>query len=503
MFNTIDVIGSQGIRFQNILVDFTPTAQTLGFSSAVEIRGSTNITFSGGRIDGGDAITGVSQSATQLDKTGNVIGMSTGRGISIADSKLVTVENMKIHDFNKGIVLSNSSDVAIIRNEIFDVRTSPIVGSVTTNLKIDGNRLSDSNPFRWGSVDHADFIHIWTKKDGSPITNLTITNNVLDQNNGTAILGIYLDDNGYGVGYKNVNISNNLILNGNSQGIRLENVDNSHVIDNVMMKSDSSQLKSPGIVVTSGSSDVLLKGNYASFVSVDSSSSRISTDGNFAIQTSDPHARGYYQSSDILKVDAMSAKDAIGYVSKVYNSWVATDFSTKKVDGIMSANYVDTDVGLKVTAASPQSTLVVGGRGADTLVGREGNDTIMGGAGRDLINGGAGNDLLYGGSGGDTFNFAANYPTIGGMDVVADFSRVEGDIIRLHSIDANTNNSAGTNDAFRFIGEQAFSKKAGELRAEYRNGDAFVSGDVNGDGVGDFLIRIVGSKTLSASDFIL
>jgi hypothetical protein len=111
--------------------------------------------------------------------------------------------------------------------------------------------------------------------------------------------------------------------------------------------------------------------------------------------------------------------------------------------------------------------------------------------------------LLYGGSGGDTFNFAANYPTIGGMDVVADFSRVEGDIIRLHSIDANTNNSAGTNDAFRFIGEQAFSKKAGELRAEYRNGDAFVSGDVNGDGVGDFLIRIVGSKTLSASDFIL
>ena len=164
---------------------------------------------------------------------------------------------------------------------------------------------------------------------------------------------------------------------------------------------------------------------------------------------------------------------------------------------------MDTDIGIKLTAKSNLSSLVVGGRGDDTLTGRQGNDTIVGGDGRDMINGAGGNDLLYGGKGADTFNFDANYPTTGGMDVIADFSRTEGDIIRLHSIDANTVNAPGTNDKFSFIGESYFSKSAGELRVAYSGGDAFVYGDVNGDGVADFAIRVVGVQNLIASDFIL
>jgi hypothetical protein len=41
------------------------------------------------------------------------------------------------------------------------------------------------------------------------------------------------------------------------------------------------------------------------------------------------------------------------------------------------------------------------------------------------------------------------------------------------------------------------------LRYEVKNGDAYVSGDVNGDGVADFSIRVVGVTVLGAPDFML
>ena len=63
------------------------------------------------------------------------------------------------------------------------------------HLVIDGNHLSDSHPYMWGKVDHADFIHIWTSKDqDGPTTGVQVTNNTIEQGDGTAILGINLED---------------------------------------------------------------------------------------------------------------------------------------------------------------------------------------------------------------------------------------------------------------------------------------------------------------------
>ena len=55
----------------------------------------------------------------------------------------------------------------------------------------------------------------------------------------------------------------------------------------------------------------------------------------------------------------------------------------------------------------------------------------------------------------------------------------------------------------QFIGAAAFSGAAGQLRFEQVNGSTFVSGDVNGDRVGDFLIQLEGLVPLTSSDFIL
>jgi hypothetical protein len=124
----------------------------------------------------------------------------------------------------------------------------------------------------------------------------------------------------------------------------------------------------------------------------------------------------------------------------------------------------------------------VGGSGADALLGGRGADTLSGGAGADTVAGGRGRDVLEGGDGADVFVFAQS--SLGRIDVVRDFEAA--DMIDLSGVDAD----AGQNgdQAFRFVGADAFSGAAGELR--YHGGR--LSGDVDGDGHADLRIDVDG-----------
>ena len=53
------------------------------------------------------------------------------------------------------------------------------------------------------------------------------------------------------------------------------------------------------------------------------------------------------------------------------------------------------------------------------------------------------------------------------------------------------------------IGTAAFSAHAGELRYEVSGPDVIVSGDINGDGVSDFSLKVAGVASLVSGDFIL
>jgi serralysin len=108
-----------------------------------------------------------------------------------------------------------------------------------------------------------------------------------------------------------------------------------------------------------------------------------------------------------------------------------------------------------------------------------------------------------GGEGGNDFDINSlsdTGNTLATSDRILDFNRAQGDSINLFGIDANT--LVDGNDAFSFIGTAAFSA-AGQLRYEVANGRTVVSGDVNGDGVADFFIRLDGVLTLTADAFTL
>ena len=138
------------------------------------------------------------------------------------------------------------------------------------------------------------------------------------------------------------------------------------------------------------------------------------------------------------------------------------------------------------------------GRGGnDKLYGGDGNDNLYGGDGNDILVGGEGADRLFGGSGADIFVFqTAGQSSPTARDTIEDF--MSGlDRIDLRSIDANSQLSA--DQAFTYIGSQAFSGNAGELNFI----DGVVSGDIDGDGTADFQIDVMNVSVLVESDFYL
>lgn len=500
VFDTITVYKSQGVNFVDLNVKFTPTETTVSFESAVKVSYSSDISFTGGEFQGGPAVNGVSPDALALDKTGNVIGMPAARGITVQDSKGVTIEGVDIHHFHKGIALVESSNLVIRNNDIHDLRTSSIVGGGLNDVVIDGNHMWNSNPFRWGSIDHGDFIHIWTTTDVGQSSNLTITNNVIEQGTGEALLGIYLDDNRNALGFTNVTISDNLIMNGDHQGLRLENVYYSKITDNVLLQTSGTSREAPGITFAKTSHDNVATGNITAFVSGDTNTYNNNLDNSTIVQSNSEFNAGYYSADDLAAVAGLSPAEALAYMNQVIAAWTPLDVANLDVAKV-AYEAQDTDANLKVTGSWGKDSLVLGGRGSDSLSGRDGHDTLVGGDGNDLFNGGAGHDVLQGGAGADTFNFAADYPGNGGFDIITDFSRAEGDRIRLHSIDANSTNAV-INDSFDFIGGGAFTNAAGQLRYSVVDGNAIVEGDTNGDGVADFSIKLMGLTELYSTDFV-
>jgi Ca2+-binding RTX toxin-like protein len=138
-----------------------------------------------------------------------------------------------------------------------------------------------------------------------------------------------------------------------------------------------------------------------------------------------------------------------------------------------------------------------------TFFGGSQSDTLTGGAGADSISGGGSGDVLRGGLGNDSFRYNdvahSNGSSNATRDQILDFTA--GDRIDLSGIDAIT---GGSDDAFTFIGNGAFTNVAGQLRyTDNGNGTYTVEGDVNGDGIADLAILVTSPSVLIQGDFVI
>lgn len=419
-FHSISVVGSSGISFVGVNIDMTPTATTYAFSSALRISSSSEISFRDGKIEGGPAVNGVSQDAPvgTSDSTGNILGLYTGRGATIEKSTGITIENTEMSQLMKGVVLSKVDGLQLLNNEIHHTRTGMISGGDVSNAVIDGNNLYSSNPHNFsGAGDHADFIHIWTAASGQDgaSENIVITNNLIEQADGQAILGIYLDDNTNGLGFKNVDISDNVILNGNFQGLRLENVFDSTVTDNTLLQTSGAAKTAPGILLRSGSHDNEISGNITSTVDATGNGDVSNKIGdNVIVQTGSASASGYY-TLDLAKLFAdydgvagiyATVLSKLGLVALPERPQVEEPDTTPPV--IVAPPVVE-EPAPAPSAPEPAPTpgrtgmFLTGADADDRLTGSYGDDTLQGGAGDDVLTGAGGADLMIGGLGDDLY----------------------------------------------------------------------------------------------------
>jgi Ca2+-binding RTX toxin-like protein len=128
-----------------------------------------------------------------------------------------------------------------------------------------------------------------------------------------------------------------------------------------------------------------------------------------------------------------------------------------------------------------------------------GDDNVFGGQGADLLYGALGADQLDGSGGADTYVYRATAEsTAASTDTV---QLGDGDRIDLSTIDAD--GAAAGNQAFTFIGSQAFGNVAGQLRAAQSGNIWVVEGDVDGNGTADLVINVTSVDAIVAGDFIL
>ncbi|WP_298195168.1 ELWxxDGT repeat protein [Novosphingobium sp.] len=112
-------------------------------------------------------------------------------------------------------------------------------------------------------------------------------------------------------------------------------------------------------------------------------------------------------------------------------------------DGTAAGTKVLQDIAPGGASSNPSKPVVLikpgvinGTASADTLTGTDISNTIYGRAGNDIINGGGGKDVLYGSLGKDTLTGGAGkdffvFDTAPENDLITDFSKTDGDVIRL------------------------------------------------------------------------
>ncbi|WP_307351256.1 tandem-95 repeat protein [Caulobacter ginsengisoli] len=180
------------------------------------------------------------------------------------------------------------------------------------------------------------------------------------------------------------------------------------------------------------------------------------------------------------------------------NDLVNGEAGDDQLFGDGGSDTMDGSDGDDTISGGDDNDVVKGGAGNDSVYGDAGNDDVQGGVGDDYVYGGAGADRLSGGTGADHFVFLEGDlgSTLATGDTVTDFKTVQGDVLDVSGIDANT--SLDGDQAFSIVG--GFGHHAGEMTMAYNAGinATVVAMDTNGDGVADYVLQLTGDVSSSA-----
>ncbi len=291
-FTGFEINHAKNIVLDGLHLENVPVAGSTKVNAApFVIESSTEIVVRNTLFEGGD-----------MDAQGSGNGFPVGRGLRVVRSDDVLLEDNVMETFWKALAISRSTDVVVRGNEIHDIRSDGINITRSDGVLIEANHIHDfrGNP---ATGDHADMIQMYSMDDGILPRNITITGNLLDIGAGTSAHGMLLHHtsqakNKYGadVAFENVTITDNVLINGASNGLKLNTTHGAVVSGNVLVGLPGEEdHQDPVLKIQHGSTDVIMENNLAgNFDSWDDIPEAWQTSGNIAIQYSDPDAPNYY-----------------------------------------------------------------------------------------------------------------------------------------------------------------------------------------------------------------
>ncbi|WP_340108692.1 hypothetical protein [Pikeienuella sp. HZG-20] len=543
------IMESAGIRLESInfhLADDEPLDQLI----QVNIHGSEDIVLSDisvvGRVPGpGEGIAQEDLTRANYGAVKPIEGQPHGVGVTLRDSKDVTLERVDVATHRTAVVIRDMDGVTVRDSHLHDIRNDGITITESNDILIADNLFDNFFPMLSATDDfmrdHSDFIQYWGTHGSRGIDGLEISGNVMLQGGGNAgqtqaIFGRIAESSGdiENIVFKNFSIHDNLINTSHPHGIVVSDVEGAEVHHNTILPAPldptmpSSTDGHPWITITTdarrgtdGAFD-LSRGHMPEDVTVEQNLVVGAKDGDgVRVLHLTPQEQAAH---DVAIADnAMLTTNPISanFWGRLFPQLLddpATDVSA--LIGLDIGGVRDLAPWLIEAAAAINTTppdLVSGGPGDDVLVaaelsdapdvklnGGDGDDRLIGGDGLDTLYGGAGDDVMTGGARGDMFSLSA--PARGGFetDVITDLNFAEGDHISLTDGFSHGffGDRPGPDSALVLVGRSAVISSDAALAelAENRNislnetaaGDLEIVFDLDGRGVPDYVVRLEG-----------
>lgn len=150
---------------------------------------------------------------------GKVVGPG-GRsyGISIRSSDNVRIEGMRISGAHRGVVVNESSNVALVGNELTGLISDGINVALSDHVLVERNRCHDFSPNlavfdasgkRLRDGDHPDCIQAWSRPTRAPVSDVRVLDNVAEGNMQGIFFGNHMRDGVNDGGFDRVTIRGN------------------------------------------------------------------------------------------------------------------------------------------------------------------------------------------------------------------------------------------------------------------------------------------------------
>ena len=310
VFTGLDLRGATNLTFDGVVFDYTYAAEDELYSRPFQVVNGQNVTIRNSEFDG-DLAEGRGPAS---DGLGFAIGLSVTGGQGIA------VENNSFQDFYRGMVVRDVRDVTVTGNEMSQLRMDGMNFAQVDGARIEGNHLHDfigsTDP-----ADHRDMIQFWTNGTEMASRNVVIAGNRLDIGEGDFTHSIFMRNDqvdrglaGREMFYENIEIRDNLIVNGHAHGIYVGETDGLVIRNNTVVHADGrnadgldAAVEVPRIQVATTSTNVDIVQNITSGVIGFEGQRGWTLDDNLLVQDQNPRAEGYY--SDLFLVSTIDGAD--------------------------------------------------------------------------------------------------------------------------------------------------------------------------------------------------